>query len=178
MGSRWLKIIIALVAIVLAFIFPGLKRGEAMVTPNNFRSLHYYQDSMDRSACYNFFVYQGSQGLRFSCSYADRQKPEIRYELEDVQIQQEDITKLLTFLQTLHWEQQTKLQKAINKLHAAMTKDVVVLDGGSSRLELCTRDEKFTLPAGGAYTDELWRLLDALRMKAEQADKAVGDASS
>ena len=174
MGSKRLKIMLALVAIALAFMLPGLKRGSAMVTVDSLHSFQYYQEAMDRSACYNFFVYQGSQGLRFSCSYADRKNPAMRYELEDVQIQQEDITELLAYLQTLHWEQQTKLQKAINKLHTALTKDVVVLDGGSSRLELCTKDEKFTLPAGGAYADELWRLLDALRMRAEQADKAVG----
>lgn len=171
MGSRWLKIIMALVAIVLAFILPGLKRGSAMVTTDNFHSLHYYQTTMDRSGCYNFFVYQGSQGLRFSCSYADRQKPEIRYELENVQMQQNDITELLAFLQTLPWERENMLQKAARKLHAALTNDVLVLDGGSSRLELCTKDEKLQLPVGGSYTEELWSLLDALRMKAEQADK-------
>lgn len=171
MSSKWLKIFLALAAIVLAVIFPGFKRGDAMVTPNNFRSLHYYQDSMDRSACYNFFVYQGTSGLRFSCSYIDQQKPEISYELEDVPMQQADMVELLAFLQTLPWERQSMLQKAADKLHAALTKDVIVLDGGSSSLELCTQDEKFTLPAGGSYAAELWRLLDALRLRAEQAAK-------
>ena len=168
MSSKWLKIILMLLAIVLACIFPGFKRGDAMVTSNNFRSLHYYQDSMDRSACYNFFVYQGANGLRFSCSYVDQQKPEISYELEDVPMQQADIAELVAFLQTLPWERKSMLQKAADRLHAALTKDVIVLDGGSSGLELCTQDEKFTLSAGGAYTAELWRLLDALRLRAEQ----------
>ena len=172
MGSKWLKIILALAAITLAFILPGLKRGSAMVTADSFHSLHYYQDSMDRSACYNFFVYQGASGLRFSCSYVDQQKPEISYELEDVPMQQADIAELVAFLQTLPWERESRLQEAADRLHAALTKNVIVLDGGSSGLELCTQDEKFTLPAGGAYTAELWRLLDALRLHAEQAKAA------
>lgn len=142
-----------------------------MVTADNFRSLHYYQDSMDRSACYNFFVYQATSGLRFSCSYVDQHKPEISYELEDVSMQQADIAELLAFLQTLPWERRSMLQKAADKLHAALTKDVIVLDGGSSGLELCTQDKKFTLPAGGPYAAELWKLLDALRLRAEQAAK-------
>ena len=171
MGSKWLKIILALAAIILAVIFPGFKKGDAMVTPNNFRSLHYYQDSMDRSSCYNFFVYQYTSGLRFSCSYIDHHKSETSYELEDVEIQQADIAELLTFLQTLPWERKSMLQKAADKLHAVLTKDVIVLDGDSSGLELCTQNEKFTLPAGGPYAAELWRLLDALRFRAEQAAK-------
>ena len=172
MSSRWLKIILALTAIILAVIFPDFKRGDAMVTPDNFHSFQYYQDSMDRSGCYNFFVYQGSQGLRFSCSYVDRHKPEISYELEDVPIQQSDITELLAFLQTLPWERKSMLQKAADKLHAALTKDVLVLDGGSSKLELCTKNEKLELPSSGPYAVELWRLLDALRVRAEQAETA------
>lgn len=175
MRSKWLKIILAVVAIVLAFIFPGFKRGDAMVTLNNFRSLHYYQDSMDRSACYNFFVYQGTSGLRFSCSYVDPHKLEMSYELEAVQIQQADIAELLNFLQTLPWEKESVLQKAADKLHAALTKDALVLDGGSSKLELCTKDEKFKLSVGGSYSAELWRLLDALRVRAEQADKSLDE---
>ena len=171
MSAKWLKIFLALAAIVLAVIFPGFKRGDAMVTADNFRSLHYYQDSMNRSAYYNFFVYQGTNGLRFSCSYIDHHKSETSYELEDVEIQQEDIAELLTFLQTLPWERKSMLQKAASKLHAVLTKEVIVLDGGSSGLELCTQDEKFTLPAGGPYAAELWRLLDALRLSAEQAAK-------
>lgn len=168
MGSKWLKIILALAAIVLAFILPGLKRGSAMVTAESFHSLQYYQTTMDMSGCYNFFVYQGADGLRFSCSYVDRQNPEARYELENVPIQQEDIAELLAFLQTLPWERESRLKKLADKLHAALTKEVLVLDGGSSGLELCTQDEKFTLPAGGAYTAELWRLLDALRVRTER----------
>ena len=168
MGSKRLKIMLALVAIALAFMLPGLKRGSAMVTVDSLHSFQYYQEAMDRSACYNFFVYQGSQGLRFSCSYADRKNPAMRYELEDVQIQQEDITELLAFLQTLPWERESRLKKLADKLHATLTKEVLILDGGSSGLELCTQDEKFTLPAGGAYTVELWRLLDALRVRAER----------
>lgn len=175
MSSKWLKIILAVMAIVLAFIFPGFKRGDAMVTLNNFRSLHYYQTSMDRSSCYNFFVYQGTSGLRFSCSYVDQHKSETSYELEDVEIQQEDIAELLAFLQTLPWERQSILEKAVSRLHAALTKEVIVLDGGSSELELCTKDEKFKLPAGGSYSAELWRLLDALRVRAEQADKSLDE---
>ena len=171
MSVKWLKIFLALAAIVLAVIFPGFKRGDAMVTADNFRSLHYYQDSMNRSDCYSFFVYQYTSGLRFSCSYIDQQKPEISYELEDVLIQQSDIAELLAFLQTLPWERKSMLQKAADKLHAALTKDVIVLDGGSSGLELCTQDEKVTLPAGGPYAAELWRLLEALRFRAEQAAK-------
>lgn len=146
-----------------------------MVTLNNFRSLHYYQTSMDRSSCYNFFVYQGTSGLRFSCSYVDQHKSETSYELEDVEIQQEDIAELLAFLQTLPWERQSILEKAVSRLHAALTKEVIVLDGGSSELELCTKDEKFKLPAGGSYSAELWRLLDALRVRAEQADKSLDE---
>lgn len=146
-----------------------------MVTQANFRSLHYYQDSMDRSGCYNFFVYQGMSGLRFSCSYVDQHKSETSYELEDVEIQQEDIAELLAFLQTLPWERQSILEKAVSRLHAALTKEVIVLDGGSSELELCTKDEKFKLPAGGSYSAELWRLLDALRVRAEQADKSLDE---
>ena len=175
MGSKWLKIILALAAIILAVIFPGFKKGDAMVTPNNFRSLHYYQDSMDRSSCYNFFVYQYTSGLRFSCSYVDQNKPETSYELEDVSMQQEDIAELLAFLQTLPWERQSILEKAVSRLHAALTKEVIVLDGGSSELELCTKDEKFKLPAGGSYSAELWRLLDALRVRVEQADKSLDE---
>ena len=171
MSVKWLKIFLALAAIVLAVIFPGFKRGDAMVTADNFRSLHYYQDSMNRSDCYNFFVYQYTSGLRFSCSYIDQHQPETSYELEDVSMQQEDIAELLEFLQTLPWERKSMLQKAADKLHAVLTKDVIVLDGGSSGLELCTQDEKFTLPAGEPYAAELWRLLDALRFRAEQAAK-------
>lgn len=171
MGSKWLKIILALAAIALAVIFPGFKRGDAMVTQANFRSLHYYQTSMDRSSCYNFFVYQGTSGLRFSCSYIDPHKPETSYELEDVQIKQEDIAELLTFLQTLPWERQSILEKAVSKLHAALTKEVIVLDGGSSELELCIEGEKLELPPTGPYAAELWRLLEALRLRAEQAAK-------
>lgn len=171
MGSKWLKLFLALAAIVLACIFPGFKRGDAMVTPNNFRSLHYYQDSMDRSACYNFFVYQEVSGLRFSCSYMDQQKPEISYELEDVLMQQSDIVELLAFLQTLPWERKSILQKAADKLHVVLTKDVLVLDGGSSKLELCIEGEKLELPPGGPYAAELWRLLDALRLSAQQTAK-------
>lgn len=171
MSLKWLKIILVLLAIVLACIFPGFKRGDAMVTPNNFRSLHYYQDSMDRSACYNFFVYKGTSGLRFSCSYVDQKKPEIRYELEDVPMQQADIAELVAFLQTLPWERKSMLQKAADKLHAVFTKDILVLDGGSSWLELCIEGEKLELPPGGPYAAELWKLLDALRFSAQQTAK-------
>ena len=146
-----------------------------MVKADNFRSLHYYQDSMNRSACYSFFVYQYTSGLRFSCSYIDQHQPETSYELEDVSMQQEDIAELLAFLQTLPWERQSILEKAVSRLHAALTKEVIVLDGGSSELELCTKDEKFKLPAGGSYSAELWRLLDALRVRAEQADKSLDE---
>ena len=86
-------------------------------------------------------------------------------------MQQSDIAELLAFLQTLPWERKSILQKAADKLHVVLTKDVLVLDGGSSKLELCIEGEKLELPPGGPYAAELWRLLDALRLSAQQTAK-------
>lgn len=86
-------------------------------------------------------------------------------------MQQADIAELVAFLQTLPWERKSMLQKAADKLHAVFTKDILVLDGGSSWLELCIEGEKLELPPGGPYAAELWKLLDALRFSAQQTAK-------